>query len=110
MMFLLTGFVQKPFYRDQKAAAAASQAGPSASTAPPPSSAYAFDPLVAHYYYSAMFEANKRSHIFLHDAMQQQYRNLSAAPEERTFPTRDNYFTYCGWPESNPFPVGGCRC
>lgn len=32
---------------------------------------------------------------------------MSTTPKERTFPTRESYFTYCGWPESNPFVVGG---
>src|SRR4051812_15063605 len=98
-------FCAKPYYKDQ--AADSPPAGPSVSAAPPQGSAAPFEPLVAHHYYSAMFEANQRSQIFLHDAMQQQFRNLSVAPEERTFPTRESYFTYCGWPETNPFPIGG---
>src|SRR3954463_2028233 len=100
-------FCAKPYYRDQ--GADSPPAGPSVPAAPPQGSAAPFDPLVAHPYYSAIFEANQRSQIFLHDTMQQQFRNLSVAPEERTFPTRESYFTYCGWPETNPFPDGGVQ-
>src|SRR3954464_15215005 len=69
-------FCAKPFYRDQSSA---TQAGPSVPAAPTNESAAPFDPLVAHHYYSDMFEANRKSQIFLHDAMQQQFRNLSVA-------------------------------
>src|SRR4051812_44323882 len=94
-------FCKTPFEREQQAAATKSQAGPSAGPPPP------FDPLVAHHYYASMWEASQRSHVFLHDAMQQQYINTICAPEERTFPTRESYFTYCRWPKSDPFPRGG---
>src|SRR3954462_13030372 len=94
-------FCKTPFEKEQHAAATSSQAGPSAGPPPP------FDPLVAHHYYASMWEASHWSHVFLHDAMQQQYRNTICTPKERTFRTRESYLTYCGWPESDPFTGGG---
>lgn len=100
-------FCATPYLKDPKTDGSSSQADPIVSATLIASTTPTFDPLVAHQYYSAMFEANHRSHIFIHDVMQYQYKNMFVTPEERTFLTRESYFTYYGWSESNPYHVGG---